>query len=88
MVGGFACARCGRLYRERPEACAACGHGEVDTLTFSEFRQRRRDGAEVRTDEPAPGRGRLRTAVLVVLAVGLMIVGLAAVGMGTMAMMF
>jgi len=85
MVGGFACARCDQLYQERPGACHECGHEGMETLTFSEFRQRRRAGDEPWSDSNA-GRGRLRTAALVVLALGLVVVGLAAIGMGTMAM--
>lgn len=85
MVGGFACARCDQLYEERPGGCHECGHGGIETLTFSEFRRRRRAGDEPWT-EPTGGRGRLRTAALVVLALGFVAVGLAAIGMGTMAM--
>lgn len=85
MVGGFACARCDQLHEERPRACHECGHEGMEALTFSEFRRRRRAGEEPLV-EPRGGRGRLRTAVLVVVAVGLVAIGLAAIGMGTMAM--
>lgn len=87
MVGGFVCARCDQLYEDRPRGCNACGHEEMETLTFSEFRRRRRAGDEP-WSEPAGGGGRLRTAALVVLALGLVAIGLAAIGMGTMAMGF
>lgn len=84
MVGGFTCARCDQLYEERPGACHECGHEGVETLTFSEYRRRRRAGEEPWT-EPESGN-RLRTAVLVVMALTLVAVGLAAIGIGVSGM--
>jgi len=86
MQGGFSCGGCDRLFDERFDSCPNCGHGMLEPLTFSEYRSRRRAGDEPMT-EPTSG-GRVRTAVLVVLAVGLMIVGVAAIGLGATAMMF
>ncbi|WP_276261432.1 hypothetical protein [Haloglomus litoreum] len=85
MVGGFVCARCDQLYEDRPGSCHECGHEGMQTLTFSEFRQRRRAGGEPWSESDG-GHGGLRTTAMVVLAVGLVVVGLAAIGMGTMAM--
>jgi hypothetical protein len=79
---GFACERCDQLHTEHPGSCVECGHGELNPLTYSEFRSRRRAG-----EEPDAGSsGRLRTAVLALLTAGFVVAGLVAVGMGVAGM--
>lgn len=78
MEGGFACARCDHLHTEHRGSCLDCGHEELRPLTFSEFRARRRAGADI---DGRPSR-RGRTAVLALFTVGLIVIGLAAVGLG------
>lgn len=86
MVGGFACARCNQLFGERPESCPACGHEGMEPLTYSDYRRRLRAGEEPGVESQS--RSRIQTAVLLILAGGLIAVGLAAIGMGATAMMF
>ena len=86
MQEGFSCGECDRLLDERLDSCPNCGHGMLEPLTFSEYRSRRRAGQEPTTGPPAGSRA--RTAVLLVLAVGLMLVGVAAIGLGATVMMF
>ena len=85
MEGGFACVGCDQLFEDRPESCPACGTEALDPLTFSEYRSRRRAGEELMTESTS---GRVRTAVLLVLALGLIGVGVAAIGLGATAMVF
>jgi len=86
MKGGFACVGCDQLFEERPESCPECGTGMLEPLTFSEYRSRRRAGEELLTEPTSCGR--VRTAVLLVLALGLMVIGVAAIGIGATAMVF
>lgn len=76
---------CDQLFEDRPESCPECGTEALDPLTFSEYRSRRRAGEELMTESTS---ARVRTAVLLVLALGLMGVGVAAIGLGVTAMVF
>jgi hypothetical protein len=46
MDEGFACSQCDCLYEEHPGRCGVCGHETIDSLSYSEYRQRQRDGEE------------------------------------------
>lgn len=80
MGDGFACARCNQLYRKRPETCHECGHESIASLTFSEYRARRRTGETPWSEASVDGAG--YSGVLVALALLTVVLGLVAVGVG------